>query len=389
MTSRCKYAFVFLFSLLFSVFLFAENISDYDLGYTLDLPEGFNIIDYSQDGTSYLLSHPNNGVNLAIKINSIEKSDCISVLQTNLNKLKAESQIDSFKWNNQETAISTLSMKLDTDYEGWSLCASLKDEGNFITLICYSPADKKQYNEQFILSTINSLCVDMEKYNTPGPVLAYAFPKEGSKKITLNIAGKKISTSIDKVDEEASQFLVDLEYAVLCLYAKHDLWKEAWQRYYRMIYRDSFGRLENVSEDIYNTLYPIAHEENTYNANITFAQYLLSWVQTFEYKRAEEKTASDFTALPCALTGTGNDCDSRSLLLCVFLKSIGIESILLISNQYSHAMCVTEIEAPGQVYTLENSDRYFIYGETTAKVTWGMIAQDFMDQSKWIPVILP
>ena len=180
-----------------------------------------------------------------------------------------------------------------------------------------------------------------------------------------------------------------MEYSVLAMYANNQFWKEAWQRYYRCIYRDSYSRIENAGRDIYKNLYNKAKKENPQNEEIKYAQYLLSWVQNFDYKRADNKNSSDFTPLPAVLTGEGNDCDSRSLLVALLLKQIGIESLLLISNEYSHAMVATEIEAPGQIYSLEGSDRYFIFGETTAKVTWGMINADFQDQSKWIVVILP
>ena len=45
-------------SLLFSFSnLFAEKITDRDFGFSLDIPEGFEIADYTQDGMSYIFSH--------------------------------------------------------------------------------------------------------------------------------------------------------------------------------------------------------------------------------------------------------------------------------------------------------------------------------------------
>ena len=181
-----------------------------------------------------------------------------------------------------------------------------------------------------------------------------------------------------------------MEYSVLLLYAKHNLWKEAWQRYYRLIYRDNFGRLEQFSSDVLKTLYPLCTKTNPSNPELTYAQTILSWVQTFSYKR-DNATAKDvdFTNLPAVLCGEGNDCDSRSMLVCVLLRFAGLESFMLISREYSHAMTVFENKAPGQKYTLEGTNRDFLMGETTAAVTWGTIAQEHADRSKWIPVILP
>ena len=60
-------------SIIFSLFIFltsisAEVIYDKDFGFSLDIPEGFELTDSTEDGTSILLTHPNLPVTLAIKI---------------------------------------------------------------------------------------------------------------------------------------------------------------------------------------------------------------------------------------------------------------------------------------------------------------------------------
>ena len=62
------------------------------------------------------------------------------------------------------------------------------------------------------------------------------------------------------------------------------------------------------------------------------------------------------------------------------------------SPEYSHAITATQIDAPGYKFKLkvsENQNIELLVGETTAKVTWGMITSDMTDESKWIPVIFP
>ena len=51
------------------------------------------------------------------------------------------------------------------------------------------------------------------------------------------------------------------------------------------------------------------------------------------------------------------------------------------------AITATSIEAPGQKYHLKENNKDYIFGETTAKITWGMIAQNQSDRTKWIPII--
>ena len=97
-------------------------------------------------------------------------------------------------------------------------------------------------------------------------------------------------------DLEASQFVVDLEYAVLTLYSNHKKIKEAWERYYRMIYKDSYSRILPTSKKILNTFQNEASQNNKKLTTIEYAQILLSWVQNFEYRRANSKLDSDFTS---------------------------------------------------------------------------------------------
>ena len=386
MTRFCKKLFYFLF-IIFAItsYSFSEQITDRDFGFSLDIPEGFEIADYTEDGMSYVFSHPNIPVTLVMKLTEEKNAkSAAEVLNKNLKKLNASGDTDSFKWNGTVCGISYFSMSLDDNYSGWAVSAPVKIQDYYVILLCYAPESKKGC-EQFIISTINSLSINNEYLNTPGIITSYAFPPEGSESVLLQIGGKEIKTSLDKSDEEAAKFVIDLEYSVLNLYANHKMWKEAWQRYYRMIYRDNAGRLQQTAKNIYDSIYPELKKSKPQDADIKYAQALLSWVQTFGYERAQSKIESDFTSLPASIKGKGSDCDSRSMLVSVLLNYTGIDTALLISREYSHAVVVTDIPAPGQTFTMENG-REYLFGETTARVTWGMLAQDQADRTKWIPV---
>lgn len=386
MTRFCKKLFYFLF-IIFAItsYSFSEQITDRDFGFSLDIPEGFEIADYTEDGMSYVFSHPNIPVTLVMKLTEEKNAkSAAEVLNKNLKKLNASGETDSFKWNGTVCGISYFSMSLDDNYSGWAVSAPVKIQDYYVILLCYAPESKKGC-EQFIISTINSLSINNEYLNTPGIITSYAFPPEGSESVLLKIGGKEIKTSLDKSDEEAAKFVIDLEYSVLNLYANHKMWKEAWQRYYRMIYRDNAGRLQQTAKNIYDSIYPELKKSKPQDADIKYAQALLSWVQTFGYERAQSKIESDFTSLPASIKGKGSDCDSRSMLVSVLLNYTGIDTAMLISREYSHAVVVTDIPAPGQTFTMENG-REYLFGETTARVTWGMLAQDQADRTKWIPV---
>lgn len=386
MTRFCKKLFYFLL-IIFAItsYSFSEQITDRDFGFSLDIPEGFEIADYTEDGMSYVFSHPNIPVTLVMKLTEEKNAkSAAEVLNKNLKKLNASGETDSFKWNGTVCGISYFSMSLDDNYSGWAVSAPVKIQDYYVILLCYAQESKKGC-EQFIISTINSLSINNEYLNTPGIITSYAFPPEGSESVLLKIGGKEIKTSLDKSDEEAAKFVIDLEYSVLNLYANHKMWKEAWQRYYRMIYRDNAGRLQQTAKNIYDSIYPELKKSKPQDADIKYAQALLSWVQTFGYERAQSKIESDFTSLPASIKGKGSDCDSRSMLVSVLLNYTGIDTAMLISREYSHAVVVTDIPAPGQTFTMENG-REYLFGETTARVTWGMLAQNQADRTKWIPV---
>ena len=323
-------ASLLVFSIFSSAHIFAETVSDSVYNYSLDIPEGFMLNEVSDDQLSYHFIHPNYPVQFIIKIYDHPGYDSSSkVLDRALKNLSAAMEIDTFAWNNSpECAISDFSMTLETKYSGWAVCAPLQKE-----LFAYAPADKRQSCNQFIMSILNSLCTDENYYCFPGIIASYAYPYEGKKNIKLNIDGKVVSTYIDNCDIDAAQFVLEMEYAVLLLYEKHNLWKEAWQRYYRMVYRDSYGRLAQVSYDVISQLYPQCERKNPVNPNLEYAQTILSWVQGFQYKRDNEKASNtDFTNLPAVLCGKGNDCDSRSMLVCVLLRAAGLESFMLVSR---------------------------------------------------------
>lgn len=358
-----------------STFIFAESLIDEKFGYSMDLPEGYVLDSSSDDGLMFLFTHPSMHVNLILRI--YENTDALTAQKIALGKLGAQYQTDSFMWGSKNCSVSTFTMTLDDNYEGLSFSSPLNNDEASLVAIAYVKQANYTKASQFMMSMLNSLSVDEETDNLPGILITYLFPSEGSEKITLDIGGKKISTAIDKSDVEANQFVVDMEFGCFSHYASHKLWKEAWQRYYKMVYKDSKARLKNVSKDIYKGL-KIKNKTD-------YANTLLQWTQDFPYKRDNQKnSSSDFTPVMAVLKGEGNDCDSRSMLVSALLNIAGFDSIMIISREYSHAMVGLNLTAPGQTFSFNNKN--YLYGETTAPVTFGKVAQNQMDFSKWIVV---
>ncbi len=368
--------------------LFAEPVIDETFGYALDIPEGYQLSATGNDNLSLAFNHKNLPVTLAVKIYDSE-GDALSVLQTAMQKIGSKEKASIFEWNDSLCSVANAKFTVEvSDYEGWAVCAPTTKAGYFLTLLCYAPASMAKKCEFFIISTINSLKIGDK--NTEGIFTTIAYPKEGAKALSLNIGGKKVATKIDKSDLEASSFVINIEFNILTMYANHPLKMDAWKRYYRMIERDSKARMAGVAEDIYKALYPEAKKQNAKQPELAYAQMLLSWVQSFEYAQAKPSTAqnmnSGFTSLPAVLEGSGNDCDSRAMLLSALLSAKGIPCLMIFSPEYAHAMAAVKINAPGQTFKDPKSGEEYLMGETTAKVNWGTIAQDHADRKKWMTI---
>ncbi|MBQ9538918.1 MAG: hypothetical protein IJU95_06580 [Treponema sp.] len=174
--------------------------------------------------------------------------------------------------------------------------------------------------------------------------------------------------------------MIEREYELLTIYAGNPSWKEAWQRYYRMIFRDSCDRLRRPAFDIYNALAPDCADETD------LAQRLLEWTQGMGYER--EKNNSDFASLPSMLLGGGSDCDARSMMLAVLLRAMNMDSCMFVSATFSHALAGFVSSHPGHSFSVDGKN--YLMGETTARdLTWGKVSAEMDDASQWIPVIFP
>ncbi len=391
---------VSVFFLLSGFPFFCEEVADYEFAYSLDIPEGFYVGEYTPDGMSYLFRHQNAPVSLVLKIYSdgktaVPEENPFSAKESFLSAMKslsASCEIDDIIWRNLPCVVSSFQMVLpgnSTFSKGWGVGVPLPSKNASLVLLCYTEDENFSGWESFILSSLNSLCIDSGSRRSPGIIASYAYPESEKVPLVLNISGREIWTEIEKDDAEASRFVRDMEFSVLSLYANHPKWKEAWARYYRAVFRDSCGRLKKASFDIYSALYPECLKKNPDSPLVQMNAVLLSWLQDMHYVRDIGSTErADFTDLVSVLQGEGSDCDSRSLLACVLLRNIGCDSCLFVSREYSHAVYGVASDIPGAKINVGGKD--YLLCETTAKgVSQGLIASDFSVTEFWIPVTFP
>lgn len=366
------------FLLVFFFFLqniFCQTKSLFETYVNLDLPYGFICTKQTDSLGIYVHQHEDFNTFTEVQIYKKDKfNNSKDAIEKILTTFTYDFTSDSFTWNNKDCAIASLKVSTDSVYEGFAFVCETKDKEYYIFLISYCPSDYIDYGFNLIFSSINSFWSDGEDYFGPGIFLSYSYPKKGTKKISFTFDNKKFTSEIDKSDEEAAKTLIETEYNVFRMtYNKSNI-NEIRRRMYRLIYRDNSERIQNIIKDIVS-------EYKNKCTMLDFCQKVLTWTQNLPYNRAESLDESDITSFTQVFLDHGNDCDSRSMIICAFMQYVGIESVLFVSNDFSHAICGIKLEAPGQKFTVEKTS--YLLGETTAKVTWGTIVKEHANPKKW------
>lgn len=351
-------------------------------GYSLDLPEGFVLVE-KNDSDKYLFQHSIQPVDLQIILYTKAKYKNIESLSENIfSQMDMTHQDMNFIWCENKCLFSLTSFNLSGQNKkiqmaGWVLIIELNQEKGWLVLFSYTESTKAKECEALMISALDSVFINEISYIEPGPITSVLYPKKGEENISYDFNGKKINIVIDKSDFEAGQSVIDREFSLLTTYLKTNYVEKAWQRYYKMIFRDSWRRILPISFAVNLEL----KSKNKLNANQTAAE-ILKLLQGFTYTRQQD--GSDFINLTQTFIESTGDCDSRSLLMVLILKQLGIDSILLVSPKHAHALSAVKISGDGAFFEY-NGKRYLI-AETTAKVKIGQIAQDMANLEDWFPV---
>ena len=361
---------------------FAEILNSPTWGYSVDLPEEFVLVD-KNGADSYMFENAFVSSTVILKAYKKEKfSSSLEAMETVMKQLGAEFECAETDWRNTDCIISQFAFNLGgASNTGWAVSSLLQDSKGYVVMLCYTPTDVFYDLEQFVISCVDSLCIDYGSYYSPGPLTSFAFPKGEVQNHTVEIAGEKIDFALDSSDIEADRFVVEREYSVLCLYQDSEMWVEAWQRYYRQVYKNAYSRLKIAAFNIYNRLIKTCESENP---EIELAQKLLSWTQGFDYVR--DFTSTDFTPITASITGTGSDCDSRAMLLACLLHHMNYDTCLFVSAEFSHSLFGIVLDKAGAKINIDG--RQFLLGETTAQVDIGLVPANMNQTDKWIFVEL-
>jgi hypothetical protein len=351
------------------------------LGFYVEMPAGFSLV--QGDGESRLAYKDPTGM-MEYDLFAYEKgrfSGVDALAATSLQKLGSKGDTSRFSYQSRNAALSALDFALNgSEMLGFAIFIEGAGSEPDFALLAFAGADDFEGYADFILSCLDSFSIDAAALRAPGPLsqfsLAWPCDRTETREAALPGGGAaSLPWSTAEASQEADTRL--REYKVLTAYADEpELSLEAWARFYRMVYRESAARLDRFVLEASKRLPPNDPTEQ--------AREVLAWTQEWTYDRRADGT--DLVPPLAAAYGRSGDCDARALVAAIILERLGIDAILMVSKEYSHALLGVDVPGGGQRFKFGGKD--YLVGETTAKVGLGMIAQDQADFSKWMGIPL-
>jgi hypothetical protein len=358
------------FLFLVPAFLPAEPLYSPTWGFALDLPEGYTYTE-GNNVDRYSFTGPQ-GARFDMVVYDNVYSDVDQLSADVKRRLASRGEVAFFEYGEKSAALMELRFG---DLSGWGLCLELdRVGGNSPLLLALSYAPEKTNMDLFHFSALDSLIPSEADRSLPGPLMEFTFPRGGL--VQAAIAGTALKATIREHDAEAAQALVEREFALMLHYQSARNWQEAMIRYYRMIYRDSWGRLADA-------LSLFGKAGNDPAGRRAFAEKTLAWVQGFHYER--DLSGSDFINMVSALTEGRGDCDSRAMLWAMILMRADIPAAMMVSREHSHAMGLADVSGGGA--RLEAEGVKWLVAETTKKIDIGLIGQDMSNPESWLAIL--
>jgi hypothetical protein len=362
-----------------------------DSGAVVDMPAGFTPGD--GDGKMrFSYFDANDGMEFDIRIYEPGRYSSAEAKATDiLGQIGSQGDTTSFTYQGHGAVIADMSFALDgVPRAGYAVfiagaAADAKattgsaSTTNGYALIATAATSQFDAYAELIISCLDSFSIDRAARRFPGPVSQFLLPWPPDRTEKKAVALPSASVSLPWSTEEAKQELsvAEREYHIMTLYLQSDtLWQEAWARYYRMIYKESAARLDGLTESFAASL--------PTNDPTEAARRVLAWVQGFLYER--DFAGIDFVPPQTAAFEKRGDCDSRAMVMAIILEKLGIDSVLMVSREYSHAMLAVDVPGGGQRFTLNG--KAYLVAETTAKVGIGQMDSSMTDVSKWLGIDL-
>ncbi len=359
----------------------AEVLSVKEYGYSLDLPEGWIPFDAS-DMAKLSFTDPASGAMLQISIFAHERSITAQQMENDLRKqLKGEGSGTVFSFSGRDCYLSDVTFtSAGNPFRGFILVVRALDRGGISPptldgiLIAFAPIERYEKARDDLLSALDSFSPDQAAKLLPGPIsqLSDAYPDDDRKTLAIQFLGETLPVTVGKGEQESEQALVEREARLLASYKAGQI--PAWQRFYRMIFRDGYHRLDGILAGLKREM------EARGVAPQDTPTTLLCWIQGFTFQRTG--TLSDFLSPIAVAASEAGDCDSRALLYAALLDQLGYDAMIFVSPRYGHALAGVKLDRQGA--TISFADKRYIVAEMTEPVDIGLIAKDMADPTAWI-----
>lgn len=358
------------FFLVFCSGLFAARFTQDAYGFSLYLPDGWSKNNLSED-SFFAFSNDEGDASISVWASDDDsKSSAVSSLEALLVNIDPEAHAEAYVWENMDAAFS----------QGRSLYGEI--DVHYITVFIIGPQYRYLINaagsasggKQLVYemaSCVDSFCLGETGLNVPGPVSQYHYPLSSQVKEEriFSIDGNSYQIDIDPRVAVLSQKIIEREASLLM--PEDRFTPQAWERYYRMIYRHNYRHLREIAAIIQTRTQEMAPRQK--------AEYVMKWLQEFSYSR--NKIGSDLlNPIDVVLDSTG-DCDALGLVYCIIMGHLGIDSVLFVSSEYDHAVAGAAVEADGARMQVDGVPYYVV--ELTDSVGIGLIDQNKADPGKW------
>lgn len=352
------------------------------LGFYLEMPAGFSDLGTGDGTTKFAFTDPN-GV-MGFDIISYDKgrfAGLRELCEKSLGVLKSETETSYYEYQGRRAALADLDFSLSgIAMIGFALFIEGRNDERDFAILAYAPESLFENYADFILSCLDSFAIDAAALRYPGPLSQFTLawpPDHDNERVVALPGGAKAALGWSEAELRQESDTCMREYKVLSAYAdERELWRDAWARFYRMVYRESSARLDRF---VLEASKYISQSDPTEQA-----RQVLLWVQQWKFER--DPKGMDFVPPLAAVYDGRGDCDARAVAAAIVLERLGIDAIIMVSAEYGHALLGVDVPGGGQRFPFAGKE--YLVGETTAKVGLGMIAADQADFSKWLGVAL-
>ncbi|MFW6313920.1 MAG: hypothetical protein ACOC2N_08550 [Spirochaetota bacterium] len=349
----------------------AMYVEEEEFGFVLDLPIGWEQADYDADemlldgvgddesevDTRDLAAEyrfVRDDLDARLYIGARDELSTDALLDVGAELVEAEGDAAWFEYQGRDAFFADVTM--GGERSGYMIAVPFGDYSG--VLFVSAPEGQRSEADEELLSIADAFA-PIEPYS--GPVTVF-FEDDGSADETVElhfpgpsargaVGAGSVELSYSPMAIESGSVLVGREAEILASHehASHSggdgtelseesdddpEWLRSWRRYFRLLYRDNYERLDGLAEQIaeYMNAHSVPDEKK--------ADLILSWLQAFEFRQSPN--AGLFQPPVESLTTVSGDCDSLALIYTILLSHFDIDSRILVSVEHGHAVALVE-----------------------------------------------